>query len=94
MPCSDGSSIEAGRFGGGPLNGKSPSLLHDLNYTEAEREDCQVIRMTYSHRVRCANEVINVTFAEKLFKALNMHEASHRKLAYDPKVNDANKSSI
>ena len=94
MPGSDGSSIEAGRFGGGPLKGKSPSLLHDLSYTEAGRVDCRVIRMTYSHQMRCASEVINVTFAKKLFKSLHMHEASHRKLAYDPNVNEANKSSI
>ena len=93
MPCSDGSSIEAGRFGGGPLKGKSPSLLHDLTYTEVERVDCRVIRMTYSNRMRCASEVINVTFFKKLCKALHMHAASHRKLAHNPNVNEANKSS-
>ncbi len=94
MPVSDSSSIEAGRFGGGSLKGKSLSLLHGLSYTEAEREDCRVIRMTYSPRVRCANKVTNVTFDEKLFKALHMHGPLDRKLAYHPNANEANKSSI
>ena len=93
MPCSDGSSIEAGRFGGGPLKGKSPSLLHELTYTEVERVDCRVIRMTYSNRMRCASEVIKVTFFKKLCKALHMHATSHRKMAHDTDVNEANMSS-